>query len=485
MHIISDIVKLNKKSDLKKGKEIHAMAILEKMSKRNKGIALAVLLTAIIIYFSIYAFFRSHFYFGTEINGVNVSCKTTEQADKELAAFTTAYSLELSERDDVKERITGSQIGLKADPEGGSEALKKEQNKSFWFTSLLDQKATKLGTGFIVDEKLLQSAYSKLSCVDSSKMTEPKNATIIYGANGYEVVKEVYGNKASYDILYPAIKNAAENGTTKLDLEGIKCYIDPTLTADSDKVKETKKLLDKYITAHITYNYDGGSEVVDAAEISDWAELDKDLNIVLNQTEIKSFVNKLAPRYNTIGNARTFQTSLGGVIQVGGGDYGWKINANGEVAYLVGAIENGVNEDRTPAYSQKGAVQGQNDLGNTYVEINISAQHLWYYKNGELVVDGDVVTGNVSKGNGTPGGIYRLKYKERNATLDGQDYSTPVAYWMPFNNNIGIHDAPWRTEFGKDIYLTAGSHGCVNSPPALAQTIYENISAGVPVICYY
>jgi len=460
------------------------MSILEKVSKRNKGIALAVLLTAIIIYFSFYAFFRSHFYFGTEINGVNVSCKTSEQADKMLAVFANAYSLELNERDGVKEQIKGSEIGLTSNTKGGSATLKMEQNKSSWFISLFDHKAVKMGTGFTVDETLLKAVYSKLSCVDGSKMTEPKNATIIYGANGYEVVNEVVGNKANNDILYPAIKNAAMNGTTKLDLEGIKCYIDPTLTAASDKIKDTKKLLDKYITAHITYNYDGGREVVDAAEITDWVELDKDLNIVINQTEIKKFVNKLAPHYNTVGNSRTFQTSKGSVIQVGGGDYGWKINANGEVTHLVEAIKNGVSEDRTPTYSQKGAVQGQNDLGKTYVEINLSAQHMWYYKNGALVVQGDVVTGNVSKGNGTPAGIYMLKYKERNATLDGQDYSTPVDYWMPFNNNIGIHDAIWRTDFGKDIYLTNGSHGCVNSPYELAKTIYENISPGVPVICY-
>jgi lipoprotein-anchoring transpeptidase ErfK/SrfK len=460
------------------------MAILEKISKRNKGIALAVLLLAIIIYFSFYVFFISHFYFGTEINGVNVSGKTSEQADKLLAVAANAYSLELDERGGVKEQIKGSEIGLASNTKGGSATLKEEQNKSSWLISLFDHKALKLGTGFTLDETLLKAAYSKLSCVDSSKVTEPKNATIIYGANGYEVVNEVVGNKANYDILYPAIKNSVMNGTTKLDLEGIKSYIDPTLTASSAKVKDTKELLDKYITAHITYNYNGGSQVVDAAEISKWAELDKDLNIVLNQTEIKEYVNNLAPYYNTVGNSRTFKTSTGSVIQIGGGDYGWKINANAEVTYLVGAIKNGVVGNRTPAYSQKGAVQGQNDLGNTYVEINISAQHLWYYKNGSLVVQGDVVTGNVSKGNGTPAGIYMLKYKERNATLKGQDYSSPVAYWMPFNNNIGIHDAPWRTAFGKNIYLTDGSHGCVNSPPALAQTIYENISPGVPVICY-
>jgi hypothetical protein len=456
-----------------------------KRNKRHKTIALAVLLIAIIIFISLYVFFGNHFYLGTEINGVSVSGMTAEDADKELEAFASAYTLELNGRGDIKEKITGSELGLSMPDNGGSATLKQEQNKTFWVASIFDRKALKLGTGFLVDENMMQEAYNKLSCVDPNKVTEPQNAKIVYGENGYEVVPEVYGNKANNDILYQAIKNAATNGTVVLDLEGIKCYVDPSLTSDSGKVKETITTLEKYLATRITYNYDGGSEVVDAAEIVDWAELDGELNIALNQTEIKNFVNNLAPYYNTVGKSRTFQTSTGSVIEVGGGDFGWKINASGEVAHLVEAIQNGTVEDRTPSYSHKGAVQGQNDLGKTYVEINITAQHLWYYKNGSLVVEGDVVTGNVSNGNGTPAGIYKLKYKERNATLDGQDYSTPVDYWMPFNNNIGIHDAIWRTAFGGDIYLTAGSHGCVNSPHELAKTIYENISPGVPVIVYY
>lgn len=56
---------------------------------------------------------------------------------------------------------------------------------------------------------------------------------------------------------------------------------------------------------------------------------------------------------------------------------------------------------------------------------------------------------------------------------------------MPFNGNIGLHDATWRSTFGGTIYKTSGSHGCVNLPPAVAKTIFENIAAGVPVLCYH
>ena len=43
----------------------------------------------------------------------------------------------------------------------------------------------------------------------------------------------------------------------------------------------------------------------------------------------------------------------------------------------------------------------------------------------------------------------------------------------------------WRDKFGGDIYYSGGSHGCVNLPYQKAAVIYENIYAGMPVICYY
>ena len=111
-------------------------------------------------------------------------------------------------------------------------------------------------------------------------------------------------------------------------------------------------------------------------------------------------------------------------------------------------------------------------------------QYLWFYKNGELIAQGDVVTGNVSRGNATPQGTYILNYKQKDATLKGAGYSSNVKYWMPFNCNIGIHDASWRWSFGGNIYKSDGSHGCVNAPEYLAKKIYENIEPGTPIICY-
>lgn len=114
----------------------------------------------------------------------------------------------------------------------------------------------------------------------------------------------------------------------------------------------------------------------------------------------------------------------------------------------------------------------------------MTAQKLFFYKKGKLVVESEFVSGNERRNWNTPSGAYAVTYKQRNATLNGENYSTPVSYWIPFNRNIGFHDAPWRSKFGGGIYKTSGSHGCVNMPPANAKILFENVEAGIPVLCY-
>ena len=125
------------------------------------------------------------------------------------------------------------------------------------------------------------------------------------------------------------------------------------------------------------------------------------------------------------------------------------------------------------------------DIGNTYVEVNLTKQHIWCYKDGALVAEGDIVTGNVSSGWETPQGVYKLKSKERDRILRGPGYASPVTYWMPFNGGIGLHDATWRNSFGGSIYKNNGSHGCINLPYNVASKIYNSIKVGDPIVCYF
>ena len=100
-------------------------------------------------------------------------------------------------------------------------------------------------------------------------------------------------------------------------------------------------------------------------------------------------------------------------------------------------------------------------------------------------MESEFVSGNAARGFDTPAGIYGITYKEQDAMLVGENYETPVSYWMPFNGNIGLHDAVWRDSFGADIYKKSGSHGCINMPYLKAKELYGEIAKGTPVICYY
>ncbi len=192
----------------------------------------------------------------------------------------------------------------------------------------------------------------------------------------------------------------------------------------------------------------------------------------------------LSKKYDTYGRARKFQTSEGRNIILKPGNYGWRVDRNKEAEKLIKLIRSGSQVNREPAYLYMAAVKGEDDIGDSYVEIDLTAQHLYLYVEGELITESDFVSGNVAKGYDTPEGVYGLTYKTLNATLRGPGYATPVTYWMPFNGNVGMHDATWRGSFGGSIYLRNGSHGCINLPKEQAEKIYEQIYKGFPVICY-
>lgn len=124
------------------------------------------------------------------------------------------------------------------------------------------------------------------------------------------------------------------------------------------------------------------------------------------------------------------------------------------------------------------------EVGNTYIEVNRHLQHMWQYVDGELMVESDVVTGNVGA-RATPQGCYKILQRSSPATLVGDDYRTQVNYWLGFTySGCGLHDATWRGSFGGNIYTYDGSHGCVNMPLDKVKEVYDYASTGDFVIVY-
>ncbi|MGH4122816.1 MAG: peptidoglycan binding domain-containing protein [Clostridium sp.] len=452
--------------------------------KKSKKVGIITFSIFFALYLGISIYFSTHFYFGAVINNINASGKTVEELDKEISSKCETYTLELKERDGVSEQIKAADIDLKYNAKDKIQGLKNSQNSFTWIYGLFNQKHSEIYSIVTYDKKLLKERFDKLSCFDSKKVIEPQNASLKYSDLGYVIVNEVKGNKVNSKNLYTDVVNSVLKGKTVVNLETTNYYINPKYTSSSKEVINAKTLLNKYISSKITYTFSGGTKVLDGSIIHNWLGVTENLSILFNENEVENYVGELANNYNTYGKDRDFVTSVGTTVKVSGGDYGWLVDRTGEVNDLIVAIKGGQTITKEPNYTQTAVSHNINDMGNTYVEINMTKQHMWFYKNGAILVDGDVVTGDVSKKYSTPTGVYKLKYKEKNATLKGEGYSVPVNCFMPFNEGIGIHGASWRTAFGGSIYLTNGSHGCINSPDKLAITIFNNIDTNTPVICY-
>lgn len=440
--------------------------------------------TLLVIYLGMVIYFMNHFYFGSEINSINVSGKAVEAVNKQMATELQTYNLNIKERDGKNEQIRADEIGLQYNSEGQFKKLKDTQNPYKWISSFFNTEAYKMLEGVKYDKELLRKRVDSLSCFNSSNIIEPKNPTFQYIDNGYVIIKEVQGNRVNKDILYEHVSAAIINKQTIVDLEEIDCYINPQYTSNSKEIIDAKIILNKYVVSKITYTFGEQKELLDGSIINKWITVDEKLKVTFDEREVKKYVDVLSNNYNTMGKTRKFISSSGKTINIGSGDYGWSIDRAKETQALIIAIKGGQTISKEPAYIQTALSHGNNDIGDTYVEIDLTNQHLWFYKNGTLISQGDIVTGNVNANHRTPEGIYKLKYKQKNAILRGPGYASPVTFWMPFNGGIGIHDASWRSDFGGKIYKSDGSHGCINSPYYLAKAIFNNIESGIPVVCY-
>ena len=429
--------------------------------------------------------YKTRFFPNTQINGVDASGKTAAEVQELIAEGVNGYTLTIDERNNQTETIAGTDIKLHAEFDGSLEKMVAAQNPFAWLWHMKQEEYT-IGTMVAYDDAALESQIRNLSCLDPEKAVEPVNAKIseYVSGQGYSIEPEQEGTAVEAEKLTQAVTGAIENLQDHLSLEEADVYKKPTVLKDDASLAEQLDKMNKYAKMSVTYQFGDSTETLNGDQIHAWLIANADGSVSVDSSKVSEYVSEMAKAHNTSNKAKTLKTSYGSTIQVSGGTYGWKINQAAETEALAAIIASGESTTREPEYSQKAASHGANDYGDTYVEINLTGQHLFFYKEGKLVVESDFVSGNLAKGWGTPAGSYPLAYKQKNAVLKGENYRTPVNYWMPFNNGIGMHDAKWRSSFGGTIYKTGGSHGCINLPPSVAKTIFDNISAGTPVICY-
>lgn len=454
------------------------------MKKKILIACAAVIGVLLAVYLGFALYFSSHYLWHTKINSVRYGGKTAAEAVEKNTALSRDYMLTLTDRKGNTFSLKGPDFAYEYVSTGDEEKILKSQNPFTWPASIFKSSSYTLTASTKYDDSKLEEKLKALDIFSDDYIEEPENARIDIADGKYEVIDEKAGCKPVYDQILLEVKTCLDDEVAKYTLSD-DCYVSPEITTASDVITTEKDALDKYTSATVTYDIEGADEKLDSAAILDMLVIGDDNSVSIDDEKVTKYVQHLASTYNTYGRKRSFKTSSGDTIEIGGGDYGWVVSKKNEKAQLLEDLEGGKPVEREPVYEQTALYRGADDIGNTYIEIDYTKQHMWYYKDGSLVMESDIVSGNLARQNGSVDGVYKIVYKQRDATLVGEGYSSPVSYFMPFAYNIGIHDAGWRSTFGGEIYKTSGSHGCINVPPAFAESLFASVEKGTPVIAYY
>lgn len=305
--------------------------------------------------------------------------------------------------------------------------------------------------------------------VYSVQSNEPKNACISTRNNKYFIVPDEKGSVINIDKLLDDVSN----GKTNIKVEDY--YETAEITT------ETLQPIVDSANAYLEWSCTWEKGEVLTPSLEDIV-ITEDNDIEVNTDFIQSYIKEnIKQNYTTVGYKYKFKDHNGEDNCVTGGTYGSIVDVEKEFEEVCNAFNKKESlTNREPIYTKKCSETIEGD----YIEVSIEDQHIWVYKNNEIVKDSDVVTGRLNKTD-TPKGAYYIQEHIKHKIMRGPGYATPCDYWMRLNERgIGLHDATWRDEFGGNIYTYDGSHGCINLPYEFAKWLYENTEDDLCVVIH-
>lgn len=461
----------------------------KKGGKKFKKFIFGLVGILVIIYALGCVVFSGRYFANTKINGIDAGLKKPGDIENIASKNAESYSMNIEGRKKVKDTIKGSDIDLEFVKDDSAKKIKDEQGSLAWPLAFFTDYSYDGKLNIKYDKAKLEAELTKLNINDKKNIVEPKSAVPKYDESKKELVVS-NGELGSRPIKSRLVKFLDESiMAQKTDAK----YPDSVYKAqkynrDSVKVKKAVETIKPYTDVNIVYDFEYEKYPLPKQAIVSMFDLDEEnqYKVELSKDKVREVVRSLSRKYSTYGDTREIQSaSTGGKLKVSGGIYGWLIDREKETDALYKIIDKKENaSNRKPIYSQTAVSRQKDDMGDEFIEIDLSKQYMWYVKGGEALVATPIVSGNPYNGDATPTGIYPLNYKTRNAVLRGPGYASPVSYWMPFNGNIGIHDSSWQAAYGGSRYLYAGSHGCINTPFSKVAQIYKLAKEGMPVVVH-
>lgn len=465
---------------------------MKKSKKRFKRLILLLPVNALLLlYLSLTYYYSRTFSLNTWINGIYCTGKSVEEVNTLLLADTVLPEIIITDMEGNAESISLDNMDCRMDYTVRIREYISGQNPFSWVVRLFTAENATISPMILYDEEALLEKFDELAVIEKGKKAGKAKVEIVKSDAGYELEENLSG--------VPDVKAITEYLQQEIGEGHVQITLSEEFYEDrspTDAMKETLALWEKVDALQdcgIIYDMGDAQVAVDRAVVADWIAvdergnftLDQDGNPVLKEDCFQSFIDSLAEEFDTYNVPREFLSTRGDVIEIAKGTYGNRLDKEAETAYLEEAFYEGRKEVRIPVYDKEALYRGRDDLGDTYIEVDMTQQVMYYYVDGELELETPVVTGNLKTNHGTPARVCSVYLKQTDRVLRGPDYASPVKFWMPVYGNIGIHDASWRSNFGGEIYKTNGSHGCINTPYDAMKTLYEEVEVGTPVIMFY
>lgn len=460
---------------------------------KGTGLGLLIIfLSLIAMYLGLAYYYADGFSYNTWINGVYCTGKSVNEVNDELLKQFDYEGLTVIDSDGRSYTILPEEASLSFDFNEALTIYLECQNPYLWIDNLTGNAGKKTLKPVM---KYDEAAFEEKVCgfaffhegADEKGIVEIRK-----GEQGYYLV-DGCSHVLNEEKAKTLIREAFEGCEEKLDLARAGCYEELPMTEEMRRNLAVWEKIKAYQDCGIVYQFGEDQVPIDSSVVCDFIMTDETGNFVLDEAgnlctdeeKVYTFVDRLADEYDTVGGVRQFQATRGEIVTVEGGIYGNKIDRNAEKEYLLQAFLENRKEVHEPVYLQMARNQGKDDIGDTYIEVDMTSQMMYYYENSELKIETPVVTGNTSLRRGTPTGTNYVYNKQRNRVLKGADYESPVKYWIPVKGAIGIHDASWRSNYGGEIYKTNGSHGCINTPLDKVSELYDMVEIGTPCIMFY
>ena len=447
-------------------------------------------------YLLLIQYYKTNIPYGTWINGVYCTGLSYETvAEKLLAQSDYKVEITVTDLDGETYYLQPEETLYRLSYRDGLEDLVA----SYGAAGLFTEKYIVQKPQIIIDEDAWKEYIFSQPPVSFEKVSQERDRVyIVEKDTGFELI-DLCLNNLDKEKAAVAIMEAVIAGETIVSLVEKDCYYDLPYTEEEKAVIVRFEALERFCN-RMKMDLTIQNEVVytvDASVIKDWLlkeedgtyAVDKGGEFLLDEEKVKEYTHQISKEVTTYwGEPWQFIDHAGENIEVKAGNFGRVLISYNLSAKLTEAFRSGSSgsyelEFKFYPESAKEVDYGAG-YGDSYVEVDMEGQHVYVYVDGELVLDSPCVTGDAKRKRLTPTGVFYIEYKQRNRTLRGENYATPVNYWMHFYNHCGFHDAGWRRKFGGDIYLTDGSHGCVNMPPEKAKEMYDIVYKGMPVIVY-